>query len=456
MTEVFYTTILSLPDNITEQICQLLIDSTNSLTSGVEHYAYERSVSLFGSTKSVRNLQMSCVHFFHVIEQCLLKVSIAIGTSSLCKRDDSYCMYLLLRGVTWKIDKFHFFIDAGFQDSGAINFIGRIRPIIDSQIRLLYFKFFFFRHFGAFYPPEYQNRLFAHVADCCNASTEIIVHTPGLSQADSNKIRVPKIDTLAYLFYDSESIQFIQSMKISRLALRFHYLWSLPLENAMRNVTCLSIEVDAFKRTRAADRFFIHLFPAVKFLSIRGSLRSCGDLQLPECCHTVDTNYSNLEYLALCDHIKYLCLYGCSRLASCYFERNLMESLQFSLHGLNFNLAGRDEEDHGKLEVELNRLLEYQTNLKLLSVSYKGSLLHMKDAETCKLNVIKFIKEMNRDIDLFIFGDHLAVININLNSATISYIDKLDSENRWMFRRRKKRTVVSLDPANASLILALN
>ena len=103
-----------------------------------------------------------------------------------------------------------------------------------------------------------------------------------------------------------------------------------------------------------------------------------------------------------------------------------------------------------------NTPLKHQPGLKVLSVSIDDFDPPPSEiTEAWKMSVINFIKEVNRNMDLFIFGDELAVINRKLDYNTMRFIDKLDSVHGWRWRRRGNETVVSLDPETALVRLPI-
>ena len=63
--------------------------------------------SLCTATESIRKWQLTCVHFFNLIELLYLKVPVAIGTTSLCKEDEVFCKHLIQNGAKWRINMFY-------------------------------------------------------------------------------------------------------------------------------------------------------------------------------------------------------------------------------------------------------------------------------------------------------------------------------------------------------------
>ena len=420
------------------------------------------SVSLFIATKSVRSLQLTCSHFFNLIERLFLKMPVVVGSSFWFEREESICNQLLSNGYNWKVNKFYILIDLAYKDSAVGNFIDQIRSMIDSPIKMLYFNFSEYPvpHSSQWALPDFRNAFFSLISEYCNASTEIIVNTPAVSGSVFTEIGVPKIDSFSVLQFELDNIPAVimQDLHISHLILQIGRTFDrradpLP-DNPMRCVTSLLLNDDRFIWD---NDFFIKLFPALKVLRLNvGSGKDNNSIQLPDCCETVYIDYRNLRHISGCRNIKYLGLRGSLPPGSTYFDSELMESLQFFLHGLNLDFGGRNEEDHDKIEVDLQRLLKYQTELKVLSVLI-GNIRSLHDRNrlvTCKINLIDAIRSRMIDFELFIFGNDLAVINRNLPDRVIKFIDKLDCVNGWQWRRRGDR-FVSLDPRRAALTLPL-
>ena len=137
-------------------------------------------------------------------------------------------------------------------------------------------------------------------------------------------------------------------------------------------------------------------------------------------------------------------------------DEDMMETLQFSLNAVNFFYTqNQDEIEYGTLEADLLCLLKYQPSLKVLSVSFFNMILlslpsHKRACDICKTSVVDYFKKTNRNLDLFIFGDELVVINRNLGAGLIRIMDGLDYSNGWSWRSKSDKTVVSLDPSRAT------
>ena len=472
MDESQITSIHNLPDDIIRTVCQLLIDSRcSSVNYSNERESTATQFSLSNACKDVCSLKLTCSHFLNLIDQLCLKMPVLVGGSSAkFESEKKLCKHIMDKGLFWKINKFGIEVSPSYSQSDVSTFIGQIRWIIDNRIKLLHYSFVptMQRRFSPTM-PNYQNRFYSVVSDYCNDDTRIIVYTHVVTGTELNQIGVPRIDTCSYIELQMDAIPFIQNMEISKLSLitldhfsmgdldNFHGS-SKNRSNAMRSVTYLSFEFSDFS-DNYGENFFINHFPCLEVLDLSGSLNDKTDrIILPESCEAVNIRYENLQSISQCPNIKYLALDGDLDVDEFYFTTEILESLKFSLHALNFNLLKREDEDCGEIAVELQRLLQHQANLKVLSVSlFDGQPRYIEVIfDDCKNDLVKFIKAERGDMELFIFGDKLTAVNKNLSRETVGVIDAFDSEYEWSFRRRENRSPVSLDPADADLTLPSN
>ena len=445
MTENISTSLLELPAVIVEKICQMLIDSN-----------YMADSSPFRATSAVRNLQLTCAHFYDLIKTLILRVPILISTAETLNTQEQFCRFVTDQNFLWKINKIYFHTSCTFSCSLLSDSLNRIKPVVDKDIKLLHVTFWYE---NAMYIPQI-NTIYDAFCSYFNPNTRIIIERSiPLENSELVQIGFPKIDALWNVTLDDDNLASIKRLGVRKLGLCVESVFPvLNRSYLFHHVTMLGLE---FNSTLSLDnKFIVNTFPSLEVLEliVHESLEVDGGICLPESCEAVKVPYSVLKYLTNCENIKYMSLYDREPWEG-FFESDLLQSLKFSLYCLKFEFI-RGSFVCSEAQLGFRRLFDRQLELKILSIDFYGAYSNSRGrneelkefVKSYSKDLADLVREKRPDVDLVIWRQDLVAINRNLTSQTIKKLDKIDMEYYWQIRSRGDEAVC-LDPANAGLIL---